>query len=187
MEELWLRFIGLLRQHAPEVQSWLNPGATDAQLREAEEALGIRFPDDIAAFYRVYNGQNPEAPYFWQGREILSLERIRDEWCVWKGLLDGGEFEGIEGKPIGPVKTNWWNPKWIPITYNGAGDHHCLDLDPAQGGDGGQIIEFWHDYEPRTRVAPNFTTWFELFVNGCATGQFVWSEDEESFVLADNA
>ncbi len=120
-----------------------------------------------------------------KGSEIHSLERVVENWTLWTEMLEGGEFEGLSGEPNGPIKAEWWNPRWVPLTSNGGGDHHCLDLDPAEGGQVGQIMEFWHDWEVRTRIAPSFTAWFEAFVTGCETGRFVWSKAEESFILAN--
>jgi cell wall assembly regulator SMI1 len=35
--------------------------------------------------------------------------------------------------PEGPVKPDWWNPCWVPITEN-QGSCYFIDLDPAPGG-----------------------------------------------------
>jgi cell wall assembly regulator SMI1 len=34
-----------------------RPGATEAQLNEAEAALGVRLPEAVRAMYRVHDGQ----------------------------------------------------------------------------------------------------------------------------------
>jgi cell wall assembly regulator SMI1 len=185
MEELWHRLIELMRPHAPDVENWLNVGATEQQLRAAEEAMGVQLPDEVKEFYRIHNGQSRGSHDFWQGGELLSLERVVEEWKIWKGLLDGGDFDDAKGVPEGPIKADWWNPSWIPLTSNGGGDHHCLDLDPAEGGNVGQVIDFWHDWESRTLAAPSFMAWFEAFVVSCETGELVWSAEEEAFVEPD--
>ena len=46
-------------------------------------------------------------------------------------VQDAGEFEGCESDPDVGIRNNWWNDKWIPITYDGAGKHDCLDLAPG--------------------------------------------------------
>lgn len=35
-----------------------RPGATEAQLDEAEEALGVRLPLSVRALYRIHDGQH---------------------------------------------------------------------------------------------------------------------------------
>lgn len=62
------------------------------------------------------------------------------------------------------VADLWWQPTWISITYNGCGDHHCLDLAPTNEGKIGQIISMWHDSEERDIFANNFKQWFEHLV-----------------------
>jgi hypothetical protein len=41
------------------------------------------------------------------GRELLSLERIQDEWTIWKRLLDDGAFEGVTGEPGPGIRGDW--------------------------------------------------------------------------------
>ena len=64
----------------------------------------------------------------------MAVERIVEEWKVWKELLDGGDFKGRTSDSGGYTVTDWWSPLWIPLSYSGAGDHHCLDLNPGQLG-----------------------------------------------------
>jgi cell wall assembly regulator SMI1 len=56
--------------------------------------------------------------------------------------LKKGYYEGLKSKPRGPIKKDWYNPRWIPINTNEEGDFALLDLDPAPKGKNGQIIEF---------------------------------------------
>ncbi|MFB2350260.1 hypothetical protein [Priestia megaterium] len=48
-----------------------------------------------------------------------------------KELFNGGEFDNFaEVEPVGPVKGEfWWNPLWIPIATNGAGDDIISEMD----------------------------------------------------------
>jgi cell wall assembly regulator SMI1 len=108
-----------------------------------------------------------------------------DEWRVWKELLDGGDFDDSSSKPDGPIQTDWWNPKWIPLSYNGSGDHHCLDLDPAPGGQVGQIITVWHDWEHREVIASNFQAWLEQFADDLESGKYSVSEEYGGLVKLD--
>jgi cell wall assembly regulator SMI1 len=138
----------------------LAEGASDEAIEAAEEALELTLPDEVVAFYRRHDGA--EDDYVIEGRELLSLERMVGEWKIWKGLLDDGTFEANDhGEPDEGVQKKWWIPEWIPLTYDGAGNHHVLDLAPAKGGKYGQILSFWHDDAPRTVVAKGFLAWLE--------------------------
>lgn len=134
MQELWNRLESWLGTNAPQVLKTLQSGATVAQIKQAEDFLSVDFPEDFKASYRIHNGQVNFKNRLLNGRELLSLEHIQDEWKVWKELLDSGNFEGISSEPEGAIRDDYWNEKWIPITYNGSWNHDCLDLNPAAGG-----------------------------------------------------
>ncbi|MGP1383327.1 MAG: SMI1/KNR4 family protein [Thainema sp.] len=135
------------------------------RLLELENLLSIQFPEDVKASYHVHNGQSTYRYGLINGREFLSLERIRNEWQVWKELLDSGEFQihdpTQESNPDPGIRHVWWSDKWIPLTHDGAGNHDCLDLNPADGGKVGQIITMWHDDDERKLIAPSFRDWLK--------------------------
>ncbi len=116
--------------------------------------------------------------------EFLSCEEIYSQWLVWKELLDGGDFKDISSEPEKGVKNDWWNPKWIPFTHNGGGDHLCLDLDPAVSGSAGQVITMWHDMEMREVKAGSFGEYFDTYVAGVLAGKYVYSEEYGGLVDA---
>lgn len=172
----WDRIHKWINDNAEPLAEGLSEPATDEGFAAAEKHLGVSFPESFKAIYRVHDGEKDEQGVL-GGREFLSLERIVDEWDVWKGLLDGGDFEGAPGEPSGPCKSDWWNPKWIPITYDGAGNHHCLDLDPADGGTVGQIIDFWHDDASRTVVAASLEEFLDSYATALEEGRYSWDGD----------
>jgi cell wall assembly regulator SMI1 len=177
MRDVWDRIEAWLSANAPNVLEGLNSGASEAALQEAEAYLGVAFPADVRESYGIHNGQPRDAPGLTDGGEFLSLERMREEWQLWKDPLDGGDFDGITSEPQEPIRNDWWHPKWIPLTYDGAGNHLCLDLDPAPGGNLGQIITMWHDDGERTVEAPSFRAWLEELVANLESGDYIYSEE----------
>lgn len=106
---------------------------------------------------------------------------------MWKELLDGGDFAGINSDGDGDkVRDDWWNPAWIPLTNSGAGDHHCLDLAPGPEGTPGQIIEMWHDLGDRTLVADSFRAWLTEFVDDLEAREYVLSIEYGGLCRRDN-
>lgn len=182
MEEVWNRIEAWLGANAPEVLRGLNPPATQDQIANAEKALGVSFPPDVVKSFLIHNGQASNTPWLLDGWEFMSLERIIDEWTVWKGLLDGGDFKDTESESDGHTVTDWWNPRWIPLTYDGAGDHHCLDLNPGPGGNSGQIIIMWHDEGARPLIAPSYRQWLTNLARGFEAGQYELSEEYGAIV-----
>jgi cell wall assembly regulator SMI1 len=134
----------------------LQKGVTKTALKAAEAALGVTLPDDVRAWFLRHDGAKGEAI---RGEELLGLRHVVSQWKIWQGLLDKGTFADNRSKPARGVRPDWWNARWIPLTYDGAGNHDCLDLDPAKGGNVGQVIRMWHDDDPRPRVAPTFLDW----------------------------
>src|SRR2546421_31964 len=144
MQTVWKRIESWLNGNAPEILSDLLPGATGKKLRSTEKILGVEFPDDVKSSYRIHDGQQGQSSPLMGEWQLLSLEDMVSQWKIMKDLVDAGKFDNVTSAPVGPVRADWWNLKWIPIAYNGAGDFYCLDLNPAPKGSIGQIISFWH-------------------------------------------
>jgi cell wall assembly regulator SMI1 len=186
MRPTWDRIDAWLRLNAPGIHDSLRPGATDLEIAETEQFLGVTFPEAVRESYRIHDGQSSEGPGLIDAWELLSLERIKDEWKVWKDLLDGGDFEGNESEPEEGVRGDWWNDRWVPLTYSGSGDHHSLDLDPAPEGTTGQIILMWHDMAERPLIAPSFEAWMEQFADDLEAGLYAHSEDYGGLIKKDD-
>mgnify|MGYP001076588802 CR=1 FL=1 len=181
MDSTWERIEKWLQANAPEAYAGLNQPATEEEIAEAEQVLGITLPQDVRRSYLRHNGQAYEAPWMFYDWEWLSLDQICDEWRTWKDLLDGGDFDNIESEADGrQVRGDWWNPAWIPLTFSGSGDHHCLDLAPGPEGTSGQIIEMWHDEGERPVVAASFGEFLVKYAEALETGRFSLAEQSEA-------
>jgi cell wall assembly regulator SMI1 len=185
MEKIWVRIDAWLEVNAPKVFSTLQPGASDSQIQAVENALSIQFPEDVKASYRINNGQSgSDYGLIPESQEFLSLERIQDEWAVWKGLLDEGSLEGGSDPDQG-IRADWYNAKWIPLTSDGCGDNYCLDLAPAEGGTAGQIIKMIHDDAYRGFLAPSFRSWLEDYAAKLESGEYVFSEEYNGIITLE--
>lgn len=181
MKTLWQSIEKQLADIAPAALDSLNVGATEQDIAHLAQTLNATLPADFVESYTRHNGQNADSPWLMDGEELLSIERILEEWGVWKELLDNGTFYG-DGEPYSStpetgIRNDWWNPRWIPITYDGAGNHDCLDLDPAPEGNYGQIIRMWHDDDIRTIVAPSFREWLTRYRDKLCNGELVYDEE----------
>ena len=185
MEQTWQKFEKWFSQNWPEGLSCLNPPASDEQISVLEAQLDTKLPTEFVACLKVHNGQNGFASIF-DGMEFLSCEEIYSQWSVWKGLLDGGDYKGITSVPDQGIKSDWWNPKWIPFTHNGGGDHLCLDLDPSSPGSVGQVITMWHDMEARELKARSFGEFFDAYVSDVLAGKYSYAKEYGGIVSADD-
>lgn len=174
-----------LKSNAPAVFAGLNPPASPRQIADAQAALGVALPAECIATFQIHNGQASDSPGLFDAWEFLSLERIVDEWRVWKDLLDGGDFQGSESESTGFTVKEWWSPRWIPLTYDGAGNHDSLDLHPGPKGRTGQIIKMWHDAPERPVVATSYGAWIAAFASDMQRGRCRFSEDYNGVIRGE--
>ena len=182
MEELWRQIEAWLADNAPGVLSSLGPPASEMDIDLAEIALSVKFPADFRESYLVHNGSHPKGQFLFPSGEFLSLNRMVSEWTVWKELVDDGTFRGDESEPARCIHNDWFNIRWIPFTYDGAGNHYCLDLAPSAWGTNGQIITMWHDAPERELLASSFRDYLELLFEKLQSGELVYSEEYSGIV-----
>lgn len=191
MQEIWSKIESWLRANAPQILETLQPGVSDVQITELENFLSIRFPEDVRASYQIHNGQASYEYGLMDGREFLSVEQIKGEWQIWKELLDSGTFQKEDGQdqgsnPAPGIRNVWWSPQWIPLTYDGSGNHDCLDLNPTARGTVGQIITMWHDDATLEIVAPSFRAWLQQYAEGLESGRLIFSQEQAGIVKVDD-
>ena len=165
MRQQWTRLEAWLKTHNPALLADLNPSASEADIQALERMVGVKLPMDFVECLKVHDGQKGAADWLFFGSEFLSLQRIMDEWVIWNELSHNGDFDDSEAASEAGIQPVWWSSKWIPFSYNGTGDHLCLDLDPVGGGRSGQVITFWHDDGARKKKADSFAQWFADFVD----------------------
>jgi cell wall assembly regulator SMI1 len=185
MRVIWSRIEKWLAANAPEILADLEPGTAAAEISEAEKYLKVTFPEDLKDSLKIHNGQKGESAWLVDGWQLLPLERMMEEWDAWSDLVESGKFEGIKSYSQGQIKHDWWNPKWIPLTYSGEGDYYCLDLDPNTGGQAGQIIIVWNDMGNRDLVADGFRDWLEKFAADLENEMYIVSEEYGGLVLKE--
>lgn len=168
MDDTWSRIEDWLRENAPEVLDNLLPGVTRDAIRVTETALDVTLPDDMVASYLIHDGQDNYSPALMGEWQLLSIEEVAYQWDIMRGLLLANDevAAGIDrGDAMGLVRPDWWNLRWVPVAYNGGGDLHCVDLDPASGGTMGQMTTFWHVDEERELLAPSFRDWLSGYAD----------------------
>ena len=154
----------------------LNAGATETDIKTLEHIIKEKLPEEVISFYKIHNGQKPYSEYgLFDFQELLSMERIADIWSTWNDVLKSKATVNNSNPEFG-IKANWWNPLWIPITVSTGGDIVCIDLDPAEGGTKGQVIEVYHDDDVRTIAANSFSEWINNYAEKFTSGEMEFSE-----------
>ncbi len=184
MQKLWDQFEKWLKVHYPTGYKDLNPPASDKEIIELETLLDCSLPEDYVSCLKIHNGQGQNSAWLLNGMEFLSIERIEDEWEVWNELLNANDFANTKSLPDSGIKNCWWNKKWIPFTYNGAGDHFCLDMEPDSKSNGvkGQVIAMLHDNIKRELISPSFYKWFESYIAEVVLEEYAYSKEYSGIV-----
>ena len=165
----------------------LNGPATPNEISEFEAYLGAKLPGDVRDLYLTANGQmSPykvtyldnapniielpvalEAEEFvgnlFGGYEFLSLAAARKYHAGFMDIIsdpDGSFDEFITVRDGDFVKTQYFNPLWLPIAQDGGGNAYAIDLDPPQGGTHGQLIVIGPDEDQRRVLAKSVAAFF---------------------------
>ena len=151
------------------LSSALNPGATEADLKNFESEHGIRLPESLAGIYRAFNGQIHELIPPGEPR-WLGLEEIYGKQQEWREFCEtyyGKHWPNVRLPHIdaeGLAKNTLYNPFWLPFMADNEG-FYCVDFDPEAGGSSGQIIYTKINTDPTTsdiiHLDDSFALWFD--------------------------
>lgn len=163
-----------LQNNRPEYYAKLQPGLSKAELAAWETALGVTLPADFRAFFAWRNGQAGFKSFVYNFMLMAAADVVEARQGL-NEFLAAGEF----------TQADWWHPGWIPFLDNGGGDHYCLDLDGAFGGQPGQVLRFYHDDERRDIEYPSFAAWLTTTVT--AFEQDLFELDQYGMQPSDSA
>jgi len=150
-----------LATNRPDYYSHLLPGVTDEQLQTFESRFSLNLPGAFRELYRWRNGHDMHRSESLVHNLMFSqLEDIVYHKELMDGMI-GFDFED----------PKWWRRSWVPFLENGAGDHLCLDLAAEDGGNPGQVMMFYHDWEKRPIHSPSLEAWLADLVQSMENGK----------------
>ncbi|MEI7027706.1 SMI1/KNR4 family protein [Paenibacillus sp. y28] len=170
----------LLQPALPELADALNPPATEEEIRKAEEVLGTTFPEPLRSLYLMHNGEQRTGPGLFFGLQFLSLDELISDWKIWSDLEQEYAFLGTHHSvPLGWIKEQYINRLWIPISKDGGGNNLGIDLDPAEEGQPGQIINFGRDEETKYVISRNLTDLLQFISETVRCGNYTVHDEDE--------
>lgn len=154
----------------------LNPPAGEAQLDRFEQLVGIEMPRSYRQLYRWHDGEDDDRWGHVFGLPILTLDHAgatRNQWKQTAAGFDGNRYP-VPGAawPEGAVDPAYTNPRWIPLTADGSGNHIGLDFDPWPGGRVGQVIIFGRDEDVKVVLAESLGKFLEWIAGLLEDGNF---------------
>lgn len=145
MKAIWERIeVAIERLKASKLK--LKGPASMKVIQATEKSLGVSFPEDVRESLLIHNGQPSSADGLFGSFSLLPAAECAKEANAWNDLDASGEFRTQPGK---------WKRGWIPLTSDGGGDNHCIDLQ-------GRIILVSHDMKERPVIANCFREWLTL-------------------------
>jgi cell wall assembly regulator SMI1 len=160
---------------APETYRF-NPPATAAQLDAFEHLIGLEVPRAYRQLYLWHDGEEDDRWGHIYGLPLLPLDQAAAQWKAWTDTLAefGGDRYAIPGGawPEGAVDPAYINPRWIPLTHDGSGNHIGLDFDPWPGGRVGQVILFGRDEDVKAVLAESLGKFLEWIAGLLESGNF---------------
>ena len=153
-----------------------NPPATEEQLAAFERLIGLAMPRAYRQLYRWHDGEEDDRWGHVFGMPLLSLEQAAAQWTVWNEVLadfDGNRYQiSAAGWPQHAVDPAYINPRWIPLTHDGSGNHIGLDFDPWPEGRHGQVILYGRDEDVKVVLAPSLGAFLQWLAGLLESGNF---------------
>src|SRR5438309_379908 len=164
-----------------------RPGATPAEIESVEHKLGIRFDDDLRAFWQFSNGAESQDWFAVRSDEVTgcqfaSLDESMKAWG-WFTPYDQAVYDEWRNiRPTDPrIRPDFLHHRlWFPIAeFNCFSTAVYFDADPAPSGRHGQIIVYQHDPDAVYYVADTFLDFFRQ------SNELLAANLTETYFLAD--
>jgi cell wall assembly regulator SMI1 len=183
---VWNRIDAVLQSKmSPAFASFL-PGATWAELLDAERVLGQQLPDCVRAAYLRLNGQRPTDAgnhcFLMPFAEWVSLEAMVQDWQMLASL--GAEFketmtpeEQRESLRVDncAIRKDPYHTGHIPIGNTYAGSRFYVDLAPGALGIYGQVFDSApEDVDVRAPSCDSFENYMLSLVDHLEQGRLLY-------------
>lgn len=174
LRRTWTRIEAWLQANMPWAYERLAPGANDERLDAAEATVGFALPPDFRESYRIHDGMQSYGPwlrgpsghwgvrpsgFLYDAHDFHDLEMAVRFWNYEKGTNLPGDNKTL-CEVRGPIRPEGWCRTLLSVAR---GPNFCyyLDMDPAPGGQVGQVIRYVYDSVAATYVAPSYGSWLE--------------------------
>ncbi|MGW5518995.1 SMI1/KNR4 family protein [Nocardia africana] len=174
MHPLLARLDRWLVANRPGYHAGLEPGASGTDIDEVARQVDGDLPPLLRELLTWRNGQSADNEGVLESAwSLMSTEEIATTMDDMGWLVENDDF------------ADFWSTDWVPFLASGCGDHMCIDLRAAFGGEPGQIV--YYSSEGYREVAyPSLQAWLETFVVALETGRFE-DRGEDCWEPADRA
>lgn len=144
-----------------------NP-ASKEQIKTSELQLHCELPEDYKAFLNIHNGQVSDTEPMVRFSSLMPIEKVVKSHKELLELFDDeDEPPSIPDEEIQPLP---FSKSWIPIG-NFQRNYLCIDMEPSEKGNVGQIILIMTDNPYYELISKNFTEFLSLYFEQLQTGE----------------
>ena len=176
----------------PRINPQLRPAATEQDIREAETALGLTFPDGLREMLECHNGQHfysidrdygdPIVPMMSQA---ATRQYSSHYWlCGTQEIVDQTRFyreeyhEYYRDMPFETFGPARYHDQLIVFTASENADCLVLDLLPEPGGTIGQVVVYCTQPFQIAVISDSLGTFLRSLVRDFQAGRFKFSSAE---------
>lgn len=168
-----------LNRNAPEALSKMHRACSEKTILDLENSIQKKLPEDFRLWLQIHNGGEEGGIL---PDELLSASMMAQAWITLKGVHSMPfHFSPSSGEVVASqIKPYLWLPGWIPISSDAAGNPMCLDLDPTNEGQYGQVIRHYKSYTPEF-LAESFNDFLTNYANDLEAGKIavlLWDDDK---------
>jgi cell wall assembly regulator SMI1 len=151
---------------APDVVAQLRPGASDAELHEAEDALGFALPADLQELLRENDGSEDECGFwgFLQFVPASFLGAAREDLLRW--VASDREYAVTDASLYPEVYPELSSDEWIAIGHQGYADQLALHAKT------GRVFTAGKDVPALTLVAPSLAAYLDGYARDLEAGKY---------------
>lgn len=174
LEQLWADWITAIEQIVSQENKYYNlkHGIEQQDILDLQQQQEMQIPEILINFYKVHNIEWDAVTSVFSfsvegmGYDLLPFEDIYQHWQN-NVELNTGEHLDASNYPNYDARTkinDYTNINWIPFAESRDGDYLMLDLDPAEGGTYGQIIELQNESWERNIIANSLEHLVEMTI-----------------------
>ncbi len=155
MELTWKQIHQELANLDPPALNRFNPPATDAEITELENCIGIPLHPTFRAYLKVHNGQPSMDDELVMFEKLLSIKEIISHYGEWQGYSDMDEVVEYD---FNPDYDSWVNPNVIPV---GTSEDHIIGVNQITG----RLVYWYSEQRNLDYVADDIQQYFENIVD----------------------
>jgi len=171
MEAVWKRLHRVLKGLDPPALNEFNPPATDAQIAELENLVGIPLHPTLRAYLKVHNGQPSSQDELVSMEKLLSIKEIIGEYGQWQSY---GMSEERTEYDFNPDYDSWVNPNVIPV---GTSEDHIIGINQITG----KVVYWWSEQRELDHVANDIQQYFDNIADQIEAREFGGEDYPEDF------